>query len=123
MNSKTFYYINLHCRYFFFFAACTTPGYFGASCYITCTPGTFGRECAGNCSGLCPLENCHHVFGCPQGSSNAPKPTQSGIKQLLSLSCMYFTDVYNSNHLQLQMLTVTIVCNCRSRRCFHWNIK
>ena len=105
------------------FAACSTLGYFGAFCNVTCPPGTFGRGCAGNCSEVCPFENCHHVFGCPPGSSNVLKPTQSGSEQLLNLSCMYFTVVYTSIFLHLLLLTVTIVCNCRRTTCFHWNIQ
>ena len=86
-----------------YLAVCSTPGYYGTSCNIPCPPGTFGRGCAGNCSVSCPFEICHHEFGCPQEYSSVPKPTQSGLKQLLSLSCMYFTVVYNSK------FTITVV--------------
>ena len=92
---------------------CSTPGYFGTSGNIPCPPDTFGRGCVGNCSEVCPFEICHHQFGCPPEYSSVPKPTQSGLKQLLSLSCMYFKVVYNSNYSQLQLLTVTLLCNCR----------
>ena len=64
-----------------YLAACSTPGYFGTSCNITCTPGTFGRGCAGNCTGICPFVNCHHEFGCPPESSSVPQTTESGLEQ------------------------------------------
>ncbi|XP_078316329.1 uncharacterized protein LOC144620222 isoform X1 [Crassostrea virginica] len=65
-------------------AVCSTPGYFGFSCGITCPLGTFGRACAGKCSGLCPLENCHPVFGCLPGSSSVPQTTKSGEQEIFT---------------------------------------
>ncbi|XP_078335226.1 uncharacterized protein LOC111100057 [Crassostrea virginica] len=61
---------------------CSTPGYFGSFCNLTCPRGTFGRDCGGNCSGLCPFESCHHEFGCTTGSSSVLKTTESGEKQI-----------------------------------------
>ncbi|XP_078335186.1 uncharacterized protein LOC111100157 [Crassostrea virginica] len=60
--------------------ACSLPGYYGSSCNISCAPGTFGRHCAGNCSGLCPIENCHPVFGCLLKSSSVPQTTELDCK-------------------------------------------
>lgn len=69
-----------------YFPACSLPGYYGSSCNISCAPGTFGRHCAGNCSGLCPIENCHPVFGCLLKSSSVPQTTELGSKVLCLLS-------------------------------------
>ena len=120
--SKSFHYIYLQGGTLFSNLQ-HTKVYIGISCNIPYPPGTFGHLCAENCSKVCLFENCHHEFGCPPGSSSVPKPTQSGLKQFLSLSCMYFTVVYNSNFLQLQLLTVTLLCNCRRTTCFHRNIQ
>ena len=75
------------CNLFFYFAAnCSRPGYFGVSCDIPCTPGTFGRHCAGSCSGLCPFEICHNVFGCQTNSSIVPQTTDSGLLKIILLA-------------------------------------
>ena len=69
-----------------YFPACTIPGYYGSSCNISCAPGTFGFRCAGNCSGLCPIEKCHPVFGCTLKSSSVPQTIDLGTKLLCLLS-------------------------------------
>ena len=81
-----------------YFAECSTPGYIGISCKTPCPTGTFGRGCAGNCSEVCPFENCHHEFGCPPGSSNVPKPTDSGKKPFINKFAVYvFTCIFIQN--------------------------
>ena len=101
-----------------FFAVCSTPGYFGSSCNITCTPGTFGEQCGGNCSLICPIEQCHPVFGCPPKSSIIPQTDDSGLGQLNYL----FTCVFSFFFKKIFRLDI-IICICSSAPNIQWNNK
>lgn len=48
------------------FARCDcNEGFFHSDCSQKCDPGTYGFACLSTCSS-CSIDDCNHVYGCPQ---------------------------------------------------------